>query len=198
MLGCAHALHARPPFLQIFAVLDDLDKLLVEHYSRATPYLCGETYTFADGEAPAPPPRRARHGPSRPRQTPAGGGPLLSAVLHASPDHRHTARLPPLAVLATCVIARSFWTGEGDEFVKARPKLLAYWERMRRRPSFEKAQIWTGLRPGRIFCVLGDMFSGAFRSVGSFLHETVVHPVQQTPGGPHRPSAAMTSPAAAV
>lgn len=88
----------------------------------------------------------------------------------------------PCAVVATCVLARSCWTDDGDAFIKARPKLNAYWDRMRRRPSFDKAQVWTGLRLGRIFCVLGDMVSGAVRTVGSFWHDAVVHPVQQTPG----------------
>lgn len=162
-------------------VLTELDTLLKNHYSTATPYLCGEKYTLADGA------------PVITIQTPDTQGSDLGAAAAAQVSHRilvlcssslHCA--PASAVFATCVLARSFWTEDGEAHIRAHPKLNAYFDRMRRRPSFDKAQVWTGLRPGRVFCVLGDVFSGAFRSVGSFLNETVVHPVQQTPGARRR------------
>ena len=83
-------------------------------------------------------------------------------------------------VVATCLLARACWTDEGRAAVSQRRCLSLYWDRVRARDSFFRADVWESARPGRVFCVVGSLLQRASRALGGFLHERVVTPVQQT------------------
>lgn len=83
-------------------------------------------------------------------------------------------------VVMTVLLARAQWADDTAKAVAEHKRVAVYWDRMRARPSFVKADIWAVLRPGRVFCAIGAMAFSAASAVGGFLHDTVVHPVQQT------------------
>lgn len=60
-------------------------------------------------------------------------------------------------VVWTNFLARMCFVGKEDE-VRSRPHVHAWWERVRARPSFQQADVWTSLRPGKVLHILWEKF----------------------------------------
>lgn len=76
----------------------------------------------------------------------AGGGPWLVGEAYSLAD-----------VVWTNFLARLCFLHKEDE-IRSRPAVHAYWERVRARPSFQEADLWTSLRPGKILHLLWEKF----------------------------------------
>lgn len=60
-------------------------------------------------------------------------------------------------VVWTNFLARLCFLHKEDE-IRSRPAVHEYWERVRARPSFAQADVWTSLRPGKILHMLWEKF----------------------------------------
>lgn len=74
------------------------------------------------------------------------GGPWIAGEVYSLAD-----------VVWTNFLARLCFVRKEDE-IRSRPAVHEYWERVRSRPSFAQADVWTSLRPGKILHMLWEKF----------------------------------------
>ncbi len=68
-------------------------------------------------------------------------------------------------VATSCLLARAHWAAEPREALLARPRVAAYWAHASARPAFERADVWTGLKPGAALALLGEAAVDSVRAV---------------------------------
>lgn len=58
-------------------------------------------------------------------------------------------------VLFTCLLCRAVWAKPLVAEIEERPHVAEYWDMVQSRPSFESADMWPSMRPGKIIGMLG-------------------------------------------
>jgi hypothetical protein len=68
-------------------------------------------------------------------------------------------------VYVSCLLARAHWAAEPRDALLARPRVASYWAHVSKRPAFERADVWTGLKPGAALALLGEAALDSVRAV---------------------------------
>jgi glutathione S-transferase len=68
-------------------------------------------------------------------------------------------------VYVSCLLARAHWAAEPRDALLARPRVASYWAHVSKRKAFDKADVWTGLKPGAALALLGEAAVDSVRAV---------------------------------